>query len=173
MANFDAAFHVVMKHEGGYVNNPMDRGGPTHFGVTQGDLAHWYNRPVSIDEIKNLDIELAKKYYIVKFWDHLKLEAISNNKIATLIFDQGILRGPGRIIQDIQHILKLDPDGIMGPDTIHAINNQQELPFGIKIIEAAQLSLSFIVQGKPSQVEFLAGWISRTHSLLDYLLFSV
>lgn len=173
MSNFDSSFQLLMKHEGGYVNNAQDAGGPTNMGITQGDLASWYNRPVSIDEVKNMSLEQAKGLYRIRFWEHMRLDAISNNKVATLIFDQGVVRGPGRIIQDIQHILKLDPDGIMGPDTIEAINTQNEKQFGIQLIKECQTAYAHLVVIKPTQSDFLIGWLTRTHSLLDYLLFSV
>jgi lysozyme family protein len=173
MANFDAAMNILLKHEGGFSSNPVDLGGPTNMGITQGDLAHWYNRPVSIDEIKNLDLDTAKKYYRIRFWELLKLDSLSSTKVSTILFDQGVLRGPNRIVQDVQHILNLDPDGIKGPDTIEKINSQGELGLGIKIIESCQLAYCYVVQSKPTQVEFLSGWVSRTHSLLDYLLFSI
>ena len=35
-ANFDASFARIIKSEGGYVNDPADRGGETNLGVTIG-----------------------------------------------------------------------------------------------------------------------------------------
>lgn len=35
MAIFDTLFDRLMKHEGGYVNNPNDPGGETMWGVTK------------------------------------------------------------------------------------------------------------------------------------------
>ena len=34
MANFDLYFPTLLKHEGGYVNDPKDKGGATNLGVT-------------------------------------------------------------------------------------------------------------------------------------------
>ena len=33
--NFEQCFALLLKHEGGYVNNPKDPGGRTNLGVTQ------------------------------------------------------------------------------------------------------------------------------------------
>lgn len=173
MANFEIAMGILIKHEGGYISNPSDSGGPTNMGITQMDLAHFYNRPVSIDEIKSLDLDTVKKYYRIRFWEQMKLDSLSSTKIAILLFDQGVLRGPSRVIQDIQHILDLDPDGIMGPDTIEKLNTQNEAWIGIKFLEACQTAYCFLVSAKPTQMEFIIGWMARTHSLLDYLIFSV
>lgn len=173
MANFDAAFEVLIKHEGGFSNKTHDSGGATNHGITQNDLATWYNRPVSIEEVQKLSIDEAKKLYRIWFWEHMKLDSIQNTKLATLIFDQGVLRGSNRIIQDLQHLLKIDSDGIMGPHTIEALNKSDATLIGIKLIEECQLAYAHLVSIKPLQADFIVGWISRTHSLLDYLLFSV
>ena len=172
MSNFEMAFKLLLTHEGGFIDNPQDLGGPTNLGVTQNDLSHFYNRPVTVEEIKNLTQNAAKVFYKIKYWNLMNLDQIENAKIAAILFDQGVLRGPNRMIQDVQHSLGLDPDGIIGPVTISSINQQKEIDMGIKIIKASQLAFAFIVQQRPSQVEFLTGWITRTHSLIDFLLFS-
>ena len=43
MANrtFDEIIEVVLKHEGGYVDDPDDKGGATNFGVTQASYSQF------------------------------------------------------------------------------------------------------------------------------------
>lgn len=172
MANFDLSFEILMRHEGGFTNSKLDMGGPTNMGITQGALAHWYNRPVTVEQIQTLDIETAKLFYKANFWELMKLDSIQNDKLAAIIFDMGVLRGPNRVIQDLQHVLGLDSDGIMGPQTIESINHSVPLNLALRLLQNCELAFVYLVQAKPIQVEFLSGWISRTHSLIDYLLFS-
>jgi lysozyme family protein len=169
MSNFDMAFKFLLVHEGGFVNNPIDPGGPTNMGITLRDLSHFYGRAASVDELKNLSQDTAKIIYKLKYWNPINLENVMSSKIAAILFDQGVLRGAGTMIKTVQQILKLEEDGICGPVTIEEINKQQELWFGLSLIKASQLAFVYIVQEKPLQIEFLPGWISRTHSLLDFL----
>jgi hypothetical protein len=44
-ANFERAFALTLKHEGGYVDHPRDPGGATHLGITIGTLSQHLGRP--------------------------------------------------------------------------------------------------------------------------------
>ena len=53
MADFEKAFAKIIKAEGGYVNNPNDKGGETYMGITRKNhskLKMWK----LIDELKNI-----------------------------------------------------------------------------------------------------------------------
>ena len=36
--NFDAAFNILLKHEGGYINHALDPGKATNMGITEGPV---------------------------------------------------------------------------------------------------------------------------------------
>ena len=38
MADFNKAIAIILKHEGGYVNDPDDPGGETNMGITKRDF---------------------------------------------------------------------------------------------------------------------------------------
>ena len=54
--NFDAALACVLRHEGGYVDHPLDPGGATNRGVTRATLAGVRGRPVSKAEVMALSL---------------------------------------------------------------------------------------------------------------------
>lgn len=58
--NFAVACGFVLKHEGGYVNDPDDPGGETNFGISKR-----YNPNV---DIKNLTEREAAEIYLKKYW---------------------------------------------------------------------------------------------------------
>lgn len=58
--NFTRAVEFVLKHEGGYVNNPNDPGGETNFGISKRVYPHL--------DIKNLTKDEAKRIYHSDYW---------------------------------------------------------------------------------------------------------
>ena len=68
--SFEDIIEEVLKHEGGYVNDPDDAGGETNFGI-----AKKFNPDV---DIKNLTKEGAKKIYYDKFYQQTK-KFLKNN----------------------------------------------------------------------------------------------
>ena len=59
--NFERCFVFVLRHEGGYVNDPRDPGGETKYGISK--------RAYPLLNIKNLSIEDAKMIYRKDYWD--------------------------------------------------------------------------------------------------------
>lgn len=52
--NFDKCLEMLLEHEGGYVNDPMDNGGMTNLGVTRRVYEDWMDRPVTEQEMRDL-----------------------------------------------------------------------------------------------------------------------
>ena len=83
----------VLKHEGGYVNDPTDMGGETNFGITK----RWYP---DLD-IKNLTKEDAIEIYKKDYWDRYKLDEMPTN-LQHIYFDMVVnmgARNAGKIMQ--------------------------------------------------------------------------
>ena len=88
----------VIEREGGFVNHPSDRGGPTKYGITLQTLRDWRGLPVSVKELQALSKAEAfsiyyRRYVIDPGFDHvLRLNA----EIAEEMIDAGVLSGPRR-----------------------------------------------------------------------------
>ena len=54
MANVADLIDDILRREGGYVNHPADKGGPTNFGITQDTLSRYIGRQALISDVKNL-----------------------------------------------------------------------------------------------------------------------
>lgn len=111
MANFNIALAKVLKREGGYANDPNDKGGETYKGISRKanpDAKMW----ILIDKYKkecggvNTDFKskLAKDksitdevniIYKTKYWNPFKLDKVLNQKLAEQIFDDAVNRGVG------------------------------------------------------------------------------
>lgn len=170
MTPLETALKFVLKNEGGYTNDPHDSGGPTNWGITIHDYERYMGHPVTAKDVEEMPLEVAEDIYEAFYWTPLKLEKVSKPKLAVLLFDQAVNRGVKTAAKNIQFLLGLDQDGVVGPKTLAAINSCDEMKTGLSFIKLSQNSYVRIVVNKPSQVKFLAGWINRTHKLLDLLL---
>ncbi len=111
MADFNKAITKVLKKEGGYSNNPADRGGETYKGIARkyykleylwtlidrykdecGGVNSTFKKKLDADKL--IDSEV-KRIYKANYWDKFKLDTVSNQKVAEQIFDDAVNRGVG------------------------------------------------------------------------------
>lgn len=115
---FLVAIETVLKHEGGYVNDPADPGGRTKYGISQ--------RTYPNVDIENLTEQEAKEIYFRDWWERYGYEKIPDNSIAAKILDISVLAGNHATILALQKAINLwrqtgiDEDGILGSETINA-----------------------------------------------------
>lgn len=111
---FLAAFELLIKHEGGYVNDPQDPGGETIYGISR--RAHpeaWRQGQPTLEE--------AQAIYLRDYWRPLRCNEIPA-AVAVFLFDTGVNTGNRRAIQFLQRALGVKDDGIIGPITLGAAN---------------------------------------------------
>ena len=170
MSDFNAAIKTVLAHEGGFVDNPADRGGPTNFGITQASAtAYLGGEPASVAFIKAITPEVAAAIYRKLFWTPLHLDEIVDNRVATVILDLAVLRGIPSVVRAIQSACKVSVDGKMGDATLAAFRilaheNPSFLALEV-VLHCQYLFVDFAVRN-PEQIQFLEGWIARTQELI-------
>lgn len=174
MGNFDTALKFVLRNEGGYVNHDLDRGGATNYGITHKTLRKYRNKPVTIDDIKNLTMDEVKDIYRTMYWDTLYLDSV-DVKLSTLVFDQAVNRGPKSACKQLQRILKVKADGSIGKISHTALTNYLDsygsvLKLGMEYIKESQTFYVTLVKRRPNQIAFLHGWMNRTHEMMDVLI---
>lgn len=165
MGNFENALTVVLKHEGGYTNDPADSGGPTNWGITQHDYAVYKGHPVSAQDVKNMTEAEAAAIYLRNYWAPFHLDQIHDVRLATCIFDMGVLNGTHTAIRMAQEACGADPDGMMGPKTLEALNAGDALTIANRFLDLCDRRFEGIVAAKPSQHTFLRGWERRVEDL--------
>ena len=74
--NFDQCLALVLKEEGGYVNDPRDPGGRTNHGVTQKVWEDWVGHPVTEDDMKNLSVQDVAPLYKKNYWDKINGDSL-------------------------------------------------------------------------------------------------
>lgn len=169
MAKFENFARKLLRLEGGYVNHSSDKGGPTKYGVI---LSTWKeyghdkdgDGDIDADDIKKLSEDDAR--YIAKkmFWDYFMADFILNESLADFIVDWGYNSGRKTVAKIVQRLVKVDADGIVGTQTLTAINcADQELFFNALKIER-KVFLNNIIKRKPDQIVFYDGWMTRVNS---------
>lgn len=182
MAKFDSAISLILKHEGGYVNNPNDPGGATNYGIslrflrdypTLGDVDD--DGDVDVQDIKQLTKEQASAIYKQVWWDKYQYEQYPDVTIATKVFDFAINMGAVRAHKLLQQALnktyglRLTTDGIIGPATMSIIRAIKDGADEQKFIDAysaeAYAFYQSLVQNNPKLGVFLKGWKNRAFSI--------
>ena len=127
---FSKISSVILQHEGGYVNDPNDRGGETNMGIT---IATWrayapsdLGIEATTNTLRNMTKEQAEIIYYNHYWEpkgFCKLETI---KIALMLYDWTITSG--RAVTQVRKMLhneyniNLVVSNTMDDDMIHCIN---------------------------------------------------
>lgn len=167
--SFETALAEVLINEGGYVDHPDDRGGPTNYGITIKTLSDFLGREATKEEVQNLSMDTVRQIYKQNYWDRLRLSYFIDSKFAEIVFDQAVNRGTRRVAEDLQKLAGVKVDGIIGPVTLKALNAMDSKKTLISFVKQAQNAYVSIVTHNPSQLVFLSGWIKRTHKFLDHV----
>lgn len=88
---FDILIQKILQHEGGYVNNPSDKGGETKYGITK---ARYPNL-----DIKTITKAQAIEIYRKDFYIPLKISSFTNINLALNVFDMGVNAGKSTAIR--------------------------------------------------------------------------
>ena len=155
MADFLQAVQITLQHEGGFVDNPADPGGATNMGVEQRDLPHI--------PIQTLTVAQAETYYQETYWKPLYSQ-ITNQPLASKLFDLGVLFGVGTAVKNLQAALDLEMDGIFGPATLAATNRVVPVVLLSRFVSEMRAHANAVVGGNPKLAVFLNGWLRRISS---------
>ena len=149
MADFELAIPVVLRNEGGYVDDPNDAGGETNFGISK--------RSYPNVDIKNLTVEEASAIYKRDFW---KFDGINDQTVATKLFYSYVNNGR-TAIRIAQEIVVAPEDGEYGPHTEALINNVSPTVFLMQFRSSLAQHYQNIVNANPQDMKFLKGWLRR------------
>src|SRR5215213_7083252 len=176
--DIDAMLDELIEREGGYVNHPADRGGPTRFGITEAVArAHGYGGAMA-----ELPRDEAAAIYRRLYWLRPKFDEIAKRsaKLAAELFDTGANMGPAVAATFLQRALTalnrngrdypdLVPDGRIGPRTLAALDGflQARGRRGgqtvlLRALEALQGERYLrLAERRPANEAFLYGWLAN------------
>jgi lysozyme family protein len=174
----DRLIDALIDREGGYVDHPADKGGPTCFGITEAVArAHGYAGPM-----RQLPREEAAAIYKRLYWLRPRFNEVANRsaRIAGELFDTGVNMGPAVAVTFLQHALTalnrngsdysdLVPDGRIGAQTLAALDTFLKVRGGgsgervlLRTLEALQGERYLrLAERRPANEAFLYGWLAN------------
>ena len=165
--NFDQCLKMLLKHEGGFVNDSRDNGGMTNLGVTIRVWEEWVGHPVSEKEMRNLTPLMVAPLYKRKYWDACHADELVSG-VDYVVFDCAVNSGVGRAIKIFQNCVGATPDGGYGSITSALVKKESSNPARLIELFCAK-RLEFLSQLKSFPV-FGKGWSRRVAEVKDTAL---
>ena len=169
---------ALIEREGGYVNHPADRGGPTCFGITEAVArAHGYGGAMSDLPQREAVAIYRRLYWLRPRFDQVAIRA---PRLAAELFDTGANMGPAVAATFLQRALTalnrsgrdysdLVPDGRIGDVTLVALDAFLKVrgkagaeTVLLRAIEALQGERYLrLAERRPANEAFLYGWLAN------------
>ncbi len=106
----------------------------------------------------NAEIE---HFYRVNYWDKIKGDEIKDQRVANSIFDFAVNAGVTTSSVLAQKVVGVKEDGVLGGDSLTAINNQPADQFISAFTVAKIARYISIVKKRPANQKYFYGWIRR------------
>jgi lysozyme family protein len=150
--NYPKCLEVILKSEGGYVNDPHDAGGETNMGISK--------RAYPNLDIKNLTKQQVSDIYHKDYWNKVQGDALPSG-LDLVAFDSAVNSGPAQSVKWLQNALTIKADGVLGPVTLVAL---QKVPVASVIDKFLDQRLAFL-KGLSTWTRYGKGWEARVNEL--------
>lgn len=162
LGNFDNVLQIVLKDEGGFVNNPADPGGMTNLGVTKRVWEGFVGHAVNEADMRALTPADVAPLYRQNYWNGVRGDDLPAG-VDYAVMDFAVNSGVNRAAKFLQQACNVNPDGNIGPNTLSAVNNADPTTL---IDTVCDQRLAFL-QSLPTFATFGKGWTSRVNRVKD------
>jgi lysozyme family protein len=142
------------------VDDPLDNGGETHFGMTIPFAGQWQIPwpPTLADARDGYRRMLAGT----------RIDQIPDDATLDLVADSAVNHGQYKAIYWLQEALGVTVDGIIGPITIRSMTPARFMSRHLfnNILKSRGLYYAAIIHNDPTQSRFANGWFSRLFAFL-------
>lgn len=169
MANFDLFLPILLKNEGGYVDDPEDPGGETNKGITMITFRTCSHELLGLDptsdNLKALTDAQAGIIYRALYWNKIQGDAISLEPLADIVCDFFVNAGTHatKLLQNVMIGMgaNLIADGVIGQASIQALGT---LPQDEVYRRYKQGRITYYQNLGQKYPKFLQGWLNRVNS---------
>lgn len=160
---------LVLRHEGGFVDDPDDPGGATNFGITQATLAVWRGHDVTVEEVAVLTADEALDIYRHLYVAEPGLDRLPG-LLRPVMIDAAVNHGPAQAVHLLQHVInrtgadEILEDGMLGPATrLAAEETVSRLGAWLvtALVEERRRFYFRLADRRPESAKFLTGWLRR------------
>lgn len=172
MANFEVFLPILLRHEGGYVNDPLDAGGETNRGITMSTFQACSRKLLGIEptseNLKALTAAQAGIIYRDKYWNKVHGDEFKLQELANMVCDFYVHAGfnATKLFQGVLFDMGADVaiDGHIGPSTMAALKTLSE-----REVYAAfkQERIRYYENLGGKHPKFVKGWLARANSFSD------
>ncbi|VVA47009.1 putative Peptidoglycan domain protein [Serratia ficaria] len=169
---FNHAIAFVLGKEGGYANDPTDRGGETKFGISdkRDGIA---DGMTDVDgdgkpdtRIKELTLEQSGQIYFRDYWYPSYCPNWPDG-ISLIVFDAAVQHGVKKAISLLQDAAGVTADGIVGAKTRAAVLSADPEWLLTRYLLRRARYYAEIMKANPSQTKYLNGWFNRLDSVAN------
>lgn len=168
--DFPRCVALTLKWEGGYVDDPDDRGGETNRGITAGALAAAIAQGiVPKTTVKDLTRGDAERIYRANYWDRYGWGEMPW-PVCLCLFDITVNHGGGGMAKIAQRACNrvggtLVVDGKYGPKTRSALLTLASPELAQALCDERKAYYDGIIKAAPTQEKFRKGWYNRLRDM--------
>lgn len=165
---WELAKRLTLNLEGGYQCDPDDKGNWTGGNIGVGKLkgTKYGISAASFPDIdiKNLTKEQAEILYKKHYWHKYKCDYMPD-ALSIALFDYTFLSGV-RGAKDLQQILGVKVDGVIGNQTLCACNSKPLKPILNEYLNKRMDYILYLGE-KPKYKKYVKGWINRVNHIRE------
>ena len=162
----------ILEREGGYVDDPADRGGATNWGITAKSwgLYKGFGRQATREEVKAITRAQAAEFYWGQHVRPSPFRSVGYEPLRVQLIDFGVNSGPERAIRWLQRVLDVPVTGRMDDRTEKALQRDRGALVNRALVAARLYMIDRATDQGTIDRKFEEGLESRALSFAEFSL---
>ncbi len=166
---FEKTLPLILKYEGGYVNDPDDPGGETNKGIIKTTYdAYRKKKGLPIVSVLEITDEEVEDIYYNDYWLKGSCDKLFDD-LAIAHFDACVNSGIKQASKFLQRSCHANDDGIIGPKTLEKVAATDNKLLLQSYFVYRNSFYENLANAKPKMKKFLKGWLKRVAHLEQHI----